>query len=134
MTPEEISKLSDTELNELIAVKRGWKVDYYVDGDDEEHNKITWLTNKGVLVSSDFGMATLSDFQWAIPDYAGSWRWCGELLVEMANKIERIELVRALCTNGKKFWCVRGNDKIPNVSNSPTRAIAEAWYLMECEK
>jgi hypothetical protein len=112
-------------LNELIAAKRG--VEFfttYVNTDDKPYSKLE-------------------------PDYCNSWQWAGELLESIYEKNLHINIrfrnkanVDADFSHGNYH-----NDKIevevcsPNIpvmittnADSPTRAISEAWYLMECEK
>jgi len=137
MTPEEISKLTDQELNELIAVKRGWIYNPYEKFGSLYEPSVLWHNPK-----------TNESFYSAAPDFSGLWRWAGELLEEMADN----GYCPALIFDDNDHWSVStdGNQTLNFESpcdvdtsffvkkeswrDSPTRAIAEAWYLMECEK
>jgi hypothetical protein len=127
MTPEEISKLTDQELNELIAVKRG-----YVKG----------LRNYWTQTFND----SLRPFYCEpfAPNFTDSWKWAGELLEEMPNT----GLCPALIYDDDGHWAV-ANDGTQTLSlqegtndvytsffvkkedwkDSPTRAIAESWAM-----
>jgi hypothetical protein len=119
MTPEEISKLTNQELNELIAVKRGFH---------KEKNEL-WYRDQ---------LDSLKTFycQSFAPNYCGSWKLSGELLEEMPVETSLINFEDD--TTGKQFWeckitnLLTGNVVLFAGNTSPSRAISEAWYLMEC--
>jgi hypothetical protein len=116
MTPEEISKLSNEKLNELIAQKSGWEKIFCIKGGKifEWHNPDKRLT-------------------YLCPDYCNSWQWAGKLLEEILKKDKVVEIIyRDFLSTG--FVLSGYIDDDGNVFDTPTRAISEAWYLMECEK
>ena len=136
MTPDEISKLSNQQLNELIAVKRGWKhpISISVSGKIDDPNK--WWMNPDVKEgwSSD---------EWActrVPNFCSDWQYAGELFVELVDKSDSAQLCGEKFINDElaEYWVnivTRDGDEISTKSNNyPTRAIAEAWYLMELNK
>ena len=96
MTHDEISKLSDKELNELIAKQRGWR---------------KW---RGMWASGSNP-----------PDFCNSWQWAGELLETINNP--------KLARHGD-FWICTADSGMAHTcrADSPTRAIAEAYAIMEC--
>ena len=114
MTPEEISKLRDQELNELIAVKRGWV---------KKHTK-----KAGTWFELWEGIKLLRITPDEPPDHCNSWTWTGELLEEIKHKIGRI-------TFDDKYWCVwiwfEGGEH-RTYAEILTRAISEAYAIMEC--
>jgi hypothetical protein len=123
MTPEEISKLSNEQLNELIAVKRGYEVISRING-----SPVTWAIRKDGYLSMIGGL----------PDYCNSWQWAGELLEEIIAKMNLTKIVvfrDEIDHCEAEFWLV--DEKYLTLtwhkSDSPTRAISEAWYLMEGE-
>jgi hypothetical protein len=116
MTPEEISKLTDQELNELIAVKRGWIYNPYEKFGSLYEPSVLWHNPK-----------TNESFYSAAPDFSGLWRWAGELLVEvlMDNTGNSFEYQPNLFPD--RPWAIMGIGG--NGSASPTRAIAESWAM-----
>jgi len=114
MTPEEISKFTDQELNEAIAVKRGWK--------KQPSGALEIYEPKFIR-------------SYSAPDYCNSWQCAGELLVETPFQTKLINYEDE--GNGKVYWTCditnlfTGCELAYVTSGSPTRAIAEAWYLME---
>jgi hypothetical protein len=132
MTPEEISKLSDEKLNELIAVKRGYE------------NIPEALINDEWVKGSFWSKQGVGYFEKHAPDYCTSWQYAGELLEEMPNT----GLCPALIYDDDGHWAV-ANDGTQTLSlqegtndvytsffvkkedwkDSPTRAIAESWAM-----
>jgi len=111
MTPEEISKLTDQELNELIAVQRGWVV-------------AATEYEGGVIISKDWKRLVNGMYVYGSPDYANSWQWAGELLDEIKEDLDSI-------TYGLIQWHVVVNaNQVKRLSL--TRAISEAYAIMEC--
>jgi hypothetical protein len=114
MTPEEISKLSNEKLNELIAKQRGYEV----------NKNNMWLQTK---------VSSLQPFycQPFPPNYCNSWQWCGELLIELPGWEYHVYPDYAIMLRMRLV-----NDKWETIQirSGHTRAISETWYLMECEK
>ena len=120
MTPDEISKLSNQQLNELIAVKREQK--------PSPGRPTTMPKNWTGVTGSGFRL-------WIPVDFCSDWRYAGELLEEMPFQTKLINYEDE--GNGRMFWTCT----VTNLLNmrvvahssaaTPTRAIAEAWYLME---
>jgi len=110
MTPEEISKLSDQELNELIAKKSGMYIEHSI-----KYECPVYEFNGGIWTRC--------------PDFCSSWQLSGELL-EAINENEKAWLSKL-----HEKWQVWFTERdVFVIADSPTRAISEAWYLMECEK
>lgn len=110
MTPEEISRMSDRDLNIAIAKKKGW----------------SYIENWNVCVRSN-----PPDMK-PVPDYCNQWGDAGPLLEEMAKKILGFSL--SLFSSDNQ-WVCSGYlpDKSPldmDNSDRPTRAIAEAWLTV----
>jgi len=113
-----MNELTDEQLNEEIAKLRGWKKVEVTGG--------LWLMFPPEGVDDNYHRA---------PDFCNSWEWAGDLLEEM--KDEGIELSFGPNHDYSPTinqWCVhfpnwnidyRG---IITFSDSPTRAIAEAFY------
>ena len=118
MTPDEISKLSNEKLNELIAVKRGYRVLAY-----------DFNGNPEIVIGEDGLTYSVDEI-----DYAGSWTWAGELLNDLViyDDIEIMECGSFSSKTGHSYkyqFSVRDNFTV--WSESLPRAISEAWYLME---
>lgn len=110
----DISGLTDEQVNEAIAVKRGWKTERVLMGLSVEHTR--WIGASGVLLQP--------------PDYTHSWNLCGELLEEIGHNSSVVNLqldhtgftcyVRRYPTANAKLIMTHSND-------TPQRAICEAW-------
>ena len=103
------SKMSDKELNGVIAEKRGWEFYECIDCGIEY-----WISPDGGI---DYNQSDP-------PDYTRDWRLCGELLAEIPNC--------SLRRWGDKWCCGFYDDNgylknQANVFDSPLRAICEAW-------
>jgi len=116
MTLDEISKLSNEQLNELIAKQRG-----YIHNSDGR-----WIEKDGYPREDYF-----------LPNYCERWQWAGELLGEMPVETRLVNFEDD--TTGNKFWvCTIVNLVYPNnadiycQADTPQRAIAEAYAIMEC--
>jgi len=141
MTPEEISKLSDQELNELIAVKRGVCVhdlhDYAKDNRYNHGDYTEWRCRKCKKMFAGLHWHRGKMIE-DLPDYAGSWTWAGELLNEMPLQTKLINYEDE--GNGRMFWTCTVTNLVNlrvvahSSAATPQRSTAEAWYLMECEK
>lgn len=111
--------MNDQELNEKIAVKRGWT-----------HRTLD--INGGIeLWTSPHGMNCAEE---EIPDYCNSWQWAGELLDNL--KPEGVELSYGPnhdFTPTINQWCVHfpnwnvKNRGIITFADLAQRAISEAW-------
>jgi len=126
MTPDEISKLSNEQLNELIAKQRGW---------------VTKHTKRAGTWWEFWKNSTLRRVEEFPPDYCNSWQWAGELLEEMRQKFFRLAVYQwDYSTSTLIVGDYRqGHDE--NIHNfeheskvGATRAIAEAFAIMECDK
>ena len=102
------SKMPDEELNEVIAVKKGWKLWSCVDCMHEY-----WVTPNGGV---DYNQSDP-------PDYTHSWELCGELLEEMAMDGGGISFMTKWHVDYKA-----GHNTYKMASaDTPQRAICEAW-------
>lgn len=118
MTPEEILKLSNEELNELIAVKLGWSKSDTFDlwGKVGEH----WCRGKD------------------LPDYTGSWQSAGELLEEIIAKMNltKIRVFKDEVDHQESEFLLEKEYSILTLnwhkSDLKPRKIAEAYAVMEC--
>ena len=104
------SQMTDEQINEAIAVKRGWRRATH---NDENGIWDEWFTPRG----------TRSIYN-RYPQYTHDWRLAGELLEEMLNC--------SLRRWGDKWCCGFYDDKgylinQATVHDTPQRAICEAW-------
>jgi hypothetical protein len=117
MTHDEISKLSDNELNELIAKQRGIYVEH-----SEKYECPVYLFNGGVWTRC--------------PNFVTDGNLTVKLLEEMPVQTKLIKFEDE--GNGKEYWECSATDlsKLKDVavtiSLSLGRAIAEAYAIMEC--
>jgi hypothetical protein len=98
-----MTNLTDQQLNEEIALKRGWTY------------------NNGVLYNPGNSV-----WHEGIPDFCNSWEWAGRLLEEILNKEGSIEILHDTFLVHGYHVAYRLNED-GDVADTPTRAIAEAW-------
>jgi MoaA/NifB/PqqE/SkfB family radical SAM enzyme len=109
--------MTDQEINEAIAVKRGWKREFSLMGDCYEWNQY------------DKDSKYICGGEYSTPDFANDWRLAGELLEEIIEIDGSIEIVHVtFLVKGYRISCHVNDDG--DVYGSPTRAIAEAWLEM----
>lgn len=99
------SKMTDEELNDAIAVKRGWSGEFIKD-------------SKGFVVTTS-----------PVGNYTHDWRLAGELLEEMKEEYHDCHLYWNPFT---KMWTVQTafvqqGDYHLFIHSTPQRAICEAW-------
>jgi hypothetical protein len=124
------SELTDQELNEWIAVKRGICVhdlhDYKKDNRGYCGDYTQWRCRK---CKKSFGGLHYHGGKMFedMPNYSTSWQYAGELLEEvlMDNVGNSFEYQPNLFPN--RPWSIMGI--VGNGSTSPTRAIAESWSM-----
>ena len=111
------SSWTDEQINEAVAIKKGW---HRYTRHDESGLWDTWITPRN----------TPSIYN-QIPKYTHDWKLCGELLAEIPNCCLR--------RWGDKWCCGFYDDNgylmnQANVYDSPLRAICEEWLEWEEEK
>ena len=109
----DIHLLSDTELNEAIAVKRGWE--YYPNANMTEYK---WLmrNSKGMMIAGYYH----------VPDFTHDRGLAMELLEEMAGE----HVFGGLSSTSNKWWVSYKSEHNTYKSilcDTPQRAICEAW-------
>jgi hypothetical protein len=111
------SEMSDQELNEAIAVKRGWKksINHKI-----ESWRTYWYDPKDPEQHDDGDKCSTE-----VPNYCGKWQYVGELLEEMRGILYHVVQPGDI----EQWACSAKGRKSPmEFGCTPTRAIAEAWY------
>ena len=106
------SSWTDEQINEAVAIKKGWKKERVLVGLSVE--RVQW-TN---------GVLSLPQ----PPNYTNDWNLCGELLEEMPlpSLTQRVYLLDWACWRYDRLEATK--------ANTPKRAICEEWLEWEEEK
>jgi hypothetical protein len=105
------SKMTDEELNEAIALKRGWK----------KVRILVGLSIERCLWDNGHYQHT------SAPHYTHDWRLAGELLEEMRDKC-LVSLMNGRLDNPSWLCSIFSNMVgISTIADTPQRAICEAW-------
>jgi hypothetical protein len=117
MKHEEIAKLTDTQLNELIALQYGF----------ERSDDGKWMRKSQTSLEPYY-------CQPFAPQFTLLWQWTGKLLDKMTDASERVTLSYYYEDQPEDGWYIFSTYKSLSIScnKSTNRAISEAYAVMFC--